>query len=313
MPATSEPEYASAEEAEAAFIKMLRRTGVQPDWSWEQALRVIVKDPQHRAIKDPKDRKSVFEKYCHDVISQDKERAKERLTKLRTDFGTMLKRHPEIKYYTRWKTARPMIEAETTFRSTNDESERRQLYEDYLVELRKVHREQQVTLRKSAMDGLIDLLPKLNLEPYTRWSEAQGIIQSTPPFQKEEKYKALSKYDILTVFQNHIKSLERTFNDSRQEQKMKKLRKDRRARDGFLALLNELKLAGKVKAGTKWGQTYSLIESDPRYEAMAGQSGSTPLDLFWDVVDEAENSLRHTRNDVWDVLEVCAAGQFINS
>ena len=303
VPANNDPEYATAEEAEAAFNKLLRRSGIQPDWTWEQALRAIVKDPQFRAIKDPKDRKTAFEKYCHDVVVQDKERAKERLTKLRADFATMLKSHPEIKHYTRWKTARPMIEGETIFRSTNDENERRQLFEDYIVEIRKAHKEQQVALRKSAMDGLIDLLPKLNLEPYTRWSEGQSTIENTPSFQNDEKYKSLSKYDILTVFQNHVKALERTFNDSRQDEKNKKLRKERQNRDAFNSLLKELRKNGQIKAGTKWSQIYQFIETDARYKAMAGQSGSTPMDLFWDMVDEEERALRGTRNDVLDVID----------
>jgi len=37
---------------------------------------------------------------------------------------------------------------------------------------------------------------------------------------------------------------------------------------------------------------------------MLGQPGSTPLDLFWDMVEEEERGLRSTRNDVSDVLDV---------
>lgn len=283
---------------------MLRRSNVQPDWTWEQALRAIVKDPQFRAIKDPRDRKAAFEKYCHDVIIQDKERVKERLTKLRSDFATMLRSHAEIKYYTRWKTARPMIEAETIFRSTNDESERRQLFEDYIQDLKKSHKEQQIALRRSAMDGLIDLLPKLELDPYSRWSEAHQLIHNTAPFKQEEKYKTLNNYDILTAFQNHVKALERTFNDAKQMEKNKKSRKERQARDGFIALLQELRQSGKIKAGSKWSQLYPYVENDARYQAMLGQHGSTPMELFWDVVEEEERALRGTRNDVLDVIDV---------
>lgn len=309
VPASDEPDYATREEAEAAYVKLLKRSGVQPDWTWEQALRAIVKDPQYRAIKDPRDRKAAFEKYCQDVVAQDKERAKERLAKLRSDFGTMLKSHPEIKHYTRWKTARQIIEGETIFRSTNDDNERRQLFEDYVIELKKRHREEQAALRKSAMDGLIDLLPKLNLEPYTRWSEAQETISATQPFQDDEKYKTLSRFDILTVFQNHMKAVERTFNDTRQAQKAKKQRKERRARDAFLSLLGELKKDGKIKVGTKWSQIFPLVEKDTRYTAMLGQNGSTPQELFWDIAEEEERGLRGTRNDVTDVVYVSADRQ----
>ena len=306
VPASNDPEYATPEEAEAAFIKMLRRCGVQPDWTWEQTVRATIKDPQYRAIKDPRERKAAFEKFCHDMITQDKERAKERITKLRADFETMLKRHPEIKYYTSWKTARPMIEGETIFRSTDNETERRQLFREYIIGLKQEHVERQAAMRKDAMTGLIDLLQKLNLEPYTRWADAQGIISSTPPFQKDEKYQALSKFDILTAFQNHMKALERAFNDSKQEHKNKKYRKERQNRDAFKALLGELRHAGKINAGSKWHNIHPLIENDERYLAMAGQSGSTPQELFWDVVEEEERGIRRTRNDVLDVIDVCA-------
>lgn len=276
---------------------------MQPDWTWEQTMRATIKDPQYRALKDPKDRKAAFEKYAVEVRVQEKDRAKERLAKLRSDFGIMLRRHPEIKHYTRWKTARPIIEGETIFRSTNDDTERRQLFEEYIIELKKSNIEREAITRKSAMDDLVSILKSLDLEPYTRWSEAHDIIQADEKFQGDDKFKTLSKSDILTAFENHIKSLERTFNDERQRDKNSKARRERQNRDRYLDLLNELKAAGKIKAGTKWIQVYPEVQEDPRYVAMLGQAGSTPLDLFWDMVEEEERALRLIRNDVLDVLE----------
>ena len=297
------PEYSTFEDAEAAFIKLLRRSNVQPDWSWEQTMRTTIKDPQYRALKDPKDRKAAFEKYAVEVRLQEKDRAKERLAKLRADFGTMLRSHPEIRHYTRWKTARPIIEGETIFRSTNDDTERRQLFEEHIIELKKANIEREAVTRKSAMDDLVGLLKALNLEPYTRWAEAQEVIESDNTFTTDDKFRTLSKSDILTAFENHIKSLERTFNDERQREKNLKARRERQNRDRYQDLLQELKAAGKIKAGTKWMSVLPEIEEDPRYVAMLGQSGSTPLDLFWDLVEEEERALRVVRNDVYDVLE----------
>ncbi|KAJ5620572.1 hypothetical protein N7510_004556 [Penicillium lagena] len=299
----NEPAYNSIEEAENAFMKMLRRHNVQPEWTWEQTMRETIKDPQYRALRDPRDRKAAFEKYAVEVRMQEKDRAKERFAKLRADFNTMLKRHPEIKHYSRWKNIRPIVEGETTFRATNDENERRQLFEEYVVELKKAHVEKEAATRKAAMDELVNILNSLDLEPYTRWSEAQAIIQSNDKVQGDDKFRALSKSDILTAFENHIKSLERTFNDTRQQQKAVKARKERRNREQYLELLKELKSQGKIKAGTKWMTICPLIQQDPRYQAILGQPGSTPLDLFWDMVEEEERSLRGPRNDVLDVLD----------
>ena len=298
------PDYSSFEEAEAAFMKLLRRSNVQPDWTWEQTMRATIKDPQYRALKDPKDRKAAFEKYAVEVRQQERERAKERLAKLRTDFGNMLRTHPEIKHYSRWKTIRPIVERETVFRSTDNEDERKQLFEEYIVELKKQHTEQEAISRKSALDDLVAILKALNLEPYTRWSQAQEVIQNNERMQSDEKFKLLSKSDILTAFENHIKSLERTFNDARQQQKASSARHERRNRDSFMELLQSLRSQGKIKAGTKWISILPELEEDPRYVAMLGQAGSTPLDLFWDMIEEEERALRGRRNDVYDVLEV---------
>jgi pre-mRNA-processing factor 40 len=298
------PDYSSFEEAEAAFMRLLRRSNVQPDWNWEQTMRATIKDPQYRALKDPKDRKAAFEKYAVEVRQQERERAKERLAKLRTDFGNMLRTHPEIKHYSRWKTIRPILERETVFRSTDSEDERKQLFEEYIVELKKQHLEQEVVDRRSALDDLVSILKALNLEPYTRWAQAQEIIQNNERIQSDDKFKLLSKSDILTAFENHIKSLERTFNDARQQQKASKARRERQNRDRFMELLRSLRSQGKVSAASKWMTLLPEIEDDPRYVAVLGQDGSTPLDLFWDMIEEEERALRGRRNDVYDVLEV---------
>ncbi|OQD77970.1 hypothetical protein PENDEC_c002G02296 [Penicillium decumbens] len=298
-----DPAYGSIEEAENAFMKMLKRHNVQPDWTWEQTMRATIKDPQYRSLKDPRERKSAFEKYAVEVRMQEKDRAKERFAKLRADFNTMLKRHPEIKHYSRWKTIRPIIEGETTFRATDDENERRQLFEEYVTELKRAHAEQESATRKAAMDELVGILNSLDLEPYTRWSEAQATIESSDKFQSDDKFKTLSKSDVLTAFENHIKTLERTFNDARQQQKAARARKERRHREAYLELLMELKSQGKIKAGSKWMNIRPMIQDDPRYHAVLGQAGSTPLDLFWDMVEEEERSLRRPRNDVLDVLD----------
>jgi pre-mRNA-processing factor 40 len=304
VPANTDPDYSTFEEAEAAFLKLLRRNNVSPDWTWEKTMRAIIKDSQYRALKDPKDRRAAFEKYAAEVRIQEKDKAKERMEKLRTDFATMLRSHPEIKHYTRWKTAKPIIEGETIFRSTDDDDERRQLFQDYIIELKKANAEREANTRRAAKDELVDILKSLNLEPYTRWSEAQGIIQSNQRILNDQKFKALTKSDLLTAFEDHIKTLEKTFNDARQQQKNQKSRRERQNRDRFLALLHELKKNNKIKAGSKWSQIHPLLATDDRYVAMLGQTGSTPLDLFWDMVEEEERALRSTRNDVLDVLDV---------
>lgn len=74
----------------------------------------------------------------------------------------------------------------------------------------------------------------------------------------------------------------------------------------YQGLLNELRTKGDIRAGTKWKQVYPLIKDDERYQNMLGQGGSTPLDLFWDMIEDLERGLRSKRNVVQDVMDVCS-------
>jgi hypothetical protein len=119
--------------------------------------------------------------------------------------------------------------------------------------------------------------------------------------------------DILKAFESHVKALERSFNDKRQSQKSLKARKERQNRDAYVGLLKELRAAGKLRTSTKWKDLRELLKDDPRYVAMLGQPGSSPLELFWDLVQDEERALRAKRNDALDVLEVSTLYTFVLS
>lgn len=70
------------------------------------------------------------------------------------------------------------------------------------------------------------------------------------------------------------------------------------------ALLNDLRSKGEIRAGTKWKIVYPLIKDDERFQNMLGQPGSTPLDLFWDMIEDIERDVRLKRALVEDVLGV---------
>ncbi len=299
----TELQFSSPQEAEAAFMKVLRQMKVQPDWEWQQAVRAGIHDPNWRAIPEPEKREDAFKKYCEDLRAQEKNKEQDRQAKLRADFTAMLRSHPEIKYYTRWKTALPFIEEETIFRSAKDDSERRALFEEYIITLKRVHEEEEADSRRSALDQVMDLLQSLNLEPFTRWQAAQEKLEQNEEFNSK-KYQSLNRMDVLNQFEKHIRQLQREHNDRVQADRRVKHRLERKNRDAFIVLLNELRDNGKLKAGTKWKDIHSSIEEDPCFLAMLGQSGSSPVDLFWDALEEEEGKFRTLRRYALDVLEV---------
>ncbi|KAF1930827.1 uncharacterized protein M421DRAFT_418302 [Didymella exigua CBS 183.55] len=298
----SELQFSSAQEAEAAFAKVLRQMKVQPDWTWAQAVRVGVRDPNWRAIAEPEKREEAFKRYCEDLRAQEKHREQDRRAKLRADFTAMLRSHPEIKYYTRWRTALPIVEGETVFRSAKDDAERRQLFDEYIVALKKAHEADEAASRTAALDDVLDVLRALDLEPFTRWQTAEAKLEQSDDFTGG-KFRSLTRMDVLNQFEKHIRQLQRDHNDRVQAERRVKHRIERRNRDGFTKLLNELRASGRLRYGTKWKDVHPLIESDPRYTAMLGQSGSSPVDLFWDALEEETGKFRTLRRYALDVLE----------
>lgn len=303
MAKTDEPDFASADQAKEAFFKLLRKHNIKYDTPWTDALRIVVKERDYRAIKDSRERKRAFEDYCVEQKEEERNKEKERREKLREEFRAMLKTHEEIKHYTRWRTARPMIEREAVFRNAGDDEERRQLFEEYILGLKKQNAEQEVAARKQALDRLSDLMRSTVLDADTKWEEAQGAVMNSENFTSDETFRALHKVDVLHTFEQHIKQLERHINDARQKDKKLKDRRDRQARDGFKALLQEKSAVGQIYAGSKWQELVPQIESDERFLNLIGTEGSGPLDMFWDLVEDEERKIRSKRNDALDILD----------
>ncbi|KAF1837195.1 U1 snRNP-associated protein Usp104 [Decorospora gaudefroyi] len=298
----AELQFSSPQEAEAAFMKVLKQMKAQPDWSWAQAVRAGIHDPNWRAIAEPEKREEAFKKYCEELRAQEKQREQDRQAKLRSDFAAMLRSHPEIKYYTRWRTALPIIEEETIFRSAKDDTERRALFEEYIVSLKKAHEEAEAESRRSALEEVTGLLQSLDLEPFTRWQTAEEKLEGNDEFNSD-RFQSLSRMDVLNQFEQHIRQLQREHNDRVQAERRIEHRKERKNRDGFLQLLADLKHNDQLRAGTKWKEVHPIIKDHPAYLAMLGQRGSSPLDLFWDCLEEEEGKFRTLRRKALDVLE----------
>lgn len=304
MPAkTDEPEYGTPEAAEEAFFKLLKRNNISPDTPWLDALKVVIRDREYRAIKDPRERKQAFEKYCQQAREQEKIREKERKERIRVEFRQMLSTHDDIKYYTRYKTALPIIEHEAIFKSAGDDVDRRRMFEEYILDLKRRHVEEEVTRWKTASAELDNMLKTLIIDPETRWADAEEIIMNSDRFVSDDIFKSLHKLEVFSAFDVHMKALDRIANDAIQREKSLRRRRQRQARDGFLALLDEKVQEGHIKAGSKWQDIHPLITTDERYNAYLGIPGSEPIELFWDIVEEEEHKLRSKRNDALDVLE----------
>lgn len=296
--------YFNKEEAKKDFVRLLRRTEIETNSQWNEVLPLIIKNPAFRAVKDPVERKQLFDNYLQTLRTEVEEKEKDRRHRVREGFMQMCRRHPDIKYYTRYKTARPILQDENDFKACKDEEERKELFDEYREEALKAHEKQEHEEREKARIIFREILEQLKLEPYARWRPTKELFERK--IQEEARQDDLSnmaEIDYLTVFEDYVKELEKKSIGVRQAEKDAKYRTERKRREVFNALLQELVKEGIIIEGTKWKEIFPLLKDDERFRNMLGQSGSTPLELFWDVVDALDIEFRLKRDYVLDVLE----------
>lgn len=110
----------------------------------------------------------------------------------------------------------------------------------------------------------------------------------TPEWHRDPELQQIEPIDMITVFEDEVQRAEKEQAEVRSKRNEEKRRKGRRAREGFRALLEELVRADQIAPGTTWKSVYPLVAHDERYLQLLGLPGSTPLDLFWDRVDDLD-------------------------
>ena len=167
------------------------------------------------------------------------------------------------------------------------EKERKDLFEDIFYILEKKEKEDAKNLKKRNIQVLKNILESMAKLTYkTRWSEAQKLLFKDPYFTQDMELQNMDKEDALIVFEDHIRSLEKERFDDVEKKKRFVKREERKNRDYFLCLLDELANHGKLNSMSRWADLYSIISADERFNVMLCQSGSTPLDLFKFYVDD---------------------------
>jgi pre-mRNA-processing factor 40 len=54
--------FATAEEGEKAFFHLLRKAGVDANWTWDQTMRTIITDPLYKALNTLAEKKAAWQK-----------------------------------------------------------------------------------------------------------------------------------------------------------------------------------------------------------------------------------------------------------
>ncbi|KAH7913872.1 hypothetical protein BJ138DRAFT_1133828 [Hygrophoropsis aurantiaca] len=283
--------FLTVEEGEKAFMHLLRKAGVDADWTWDQTMRTIITDPLYKALNTLAEKKAAWQKYIEALQAKEHEEREARLSKLRPALRNMLKGNPNVFHYTTFVTADKLFSQHPIWQQGKIEAERKLIFEEYVAELKQREVQETRAARSRSINKVVALFKQLDVDVLTRWRKAHELVLDTDEWQNDAELQKLPTLDILLAFEDYSRVKEREFEEQMRRAQVEKTRKERKAREGFRALLQELVDAGKIKARTKWRQIYSAVANDERYLSILGNPGSNPLELFWDTVDQLDQKL----------------------
>lgn len=296
--------FADKKQAIEAFKELLRELLVPSKSNWEQALKLISPDPRYQSLKHLSEKKQAFNAYKIQKLKEEKEEERKKFKVYKEELETFLQTCEHMTSTIKYQKAEKMFSHLSVWLNV-PERDRKNLYEDCLFFLEKKEKEDAKNLRKRNIKVLKDILESMARLSYkTRWSEAQKLLFKDQYFTQDMELQNMDKEDALIVFEEHIRSLEKDHFDDMEKKKRWKRREERKSRDAYFCLLDELHEKGKLNSMSVWNDTYSLISADERFETMLYQTGSsTALDLFKLYVDDLKARFHEEKKVIKEIVK----------
>ncbi|XP_054269216.1 pre-mRNA-processing factor 40 homolog B isoform X2 [Macrosteles quadrilineatus] len=305
---TSTPEpnklvYKDKKEAIEAFKELLKERDVPSNASWEQAVKLIASDPRYPHLKHLNEKKQAFNAYKTQKLKEEKEEQRMRAKKAKEDLEEFLMTTDKMTSTTRYYRCMEIFGELDLWKNVPD-SERRDIYDDCVFNLAKREKEEGKARKKRNMRQLASILDAmLAIDHRTTWQEAQQMLLDNPNFVDDASLLGMDKEDALIVFEDHIREMEKEEEEEKEREKKKVKRQQRKNRDNFGMLLDELHEQGKLTSMSLWVELYPIISADLRFSAMLGQPGSTPLDLFKFYVEDLKSRFHDERKIIKEILK----------
>ncbi|CAO2830841.1 unnamed protein product [Amaranthus hypochondriacus] len=201
----------------------------------------------------------------------------------------------------KWSKAITLFEEDERFNAVDKPKDRQELFENYLVELQKKEKEKaEEEYRRNRNDYRKFLESCSFIEANSLWRKVQDRLED------DERCSRLEKIDRLEIFQDYIRYMEKEEEEQKKLQKEQLRRAERKNHDEFRNMLEADIAGGVINAKTSWREYCGKVKDSAAYLAVArNTSGSTPKDLFEDVVEDLENQYHDDKSRVKDAMKLC--------
>jgi pre-mRNA-processing factor 40 len=268
-------------------MKLLAFFDIDETITWEDTLRKIITHELYKSLETLAEKKDAFAKYQRKIVDDRLAAKAERVEKLRPALLALFASTREIKSWSTAKTANRVFRGNRMWESAK-EDEREAILDGYTRDMLLKEETEARETRARNLESLNALIRTLDITVSTRWRQAHDLVVSSSAFKADADLEKVDTVDILDVYDNYARELEKEHEEESRKFRISKVREARKARDGFKELLSELRDKGEMTGRSKWMDLYPRIRDDERYLALLGKTGSNPLELWMDAVDDLE-------------------------
>lgn len=285
-------------EGDSTFWEILKERRVTSKWTWEEALRAIITHSNYKCIPTLQERKASFQRYCEAMRVIEEEEARLQSLAIKETFKALLASDPQINSDTKWSQVVDKHGRSDSFIAIQSSRERVQLFEEYQSELRRSELENVWAKRKAATNQIEEILRNMNLSLDLKrgklpdWFEYKDKLIGSLPDVDPVEY--------LLTFEEHCQELLKEFQAVRRAEKQSELLKELEYREAFVNLLKDLKETEEITPFSTWSSIYPLIKEKSQYKNLVSiyLYGSSPIDLFYDLLDEIQAIYEEVRDKI---------------
>lgn len=291
--------YESKEEAKSAFKALLESANVASDWTWDQAMRVIINDRRYGALRSLGERKQTFNEFVGLKRKHEAEEKRSRQKKAKQDFKKMLQETKDLTSLTRWSKAVFMLEKDERFQAMERAKDREELFEEHIEDLKNKERAKALEEKKRHKMEYLEFLKSCDfIKASSQWRKVQHRLEA------DERCSRLEKIERFETFQEYTRDLEMEEEEQRKLRTEELRKAERKNRDEFRKLMEEHVANGILTAKSHWRDYCIKIKDAPAYLAVhSNTTGSSAKVLFDDVIEDLQKQYAEEREKIEEVIK----------
>ncbi|OBA20648.1 hypothetical protein METBIDRAFT_32617 [Metschnikowia bicuspidata var. bicuspidata NRRL YB-4993] len=292
-------------ESRRSFQAMLEEGGVDSTWSFEKVIRTFIKNKTYWAVDDAVERRALYEDYLVNKLQRESSSKSGLIEEFKKNFLREIHRYlseGKVTAHTRWVSAKRLLTKDQNpvfEHSILPDGELEKLYDECTDKIRSQQKQDLQKQKDQALGELEAYLLQITSgagnEAQT-WDQLYARLQTDARFKANRHFQVLTKLDILQLYATKIYPvLAGRLRAQLAGLEKKNLRSDRHARDAYKALLR----TKPITANTQFKRVLPQLENEDAFIELCGRNGSTPLELFWDIVED----LRQLQKVKKDLIE----------